>query len=915
MSLIRVISQSWSPPPACVSITPFIGALISSSSSWMEDWVLKECRQGGSLGGNRVSESTLRVSASLSERREMVGCGAGVRLGARAGPEAERAQVNFSSPMCHHALNLNVVGSHYCVTVTLIHATLEDYRHNTVLSLTNEIKHIIRLDEILWPASFGECKRLVMKKPSTAASLQSPLKKTEYTLAIHASPPPLRPRSCSWVFSEFSSSHADDSSPRNALKFLRVFFCQTLRTSEIGWKITNLSCSLGDFEGLRGETQKETTEEAETGKGEMTSDRSDTNQKRDASLKGSVTDDISQGVDQRWIVDDQEHLFSLSGSRHAWLGPHLLLADQREHIEGQEEAVQQVVSQHIIQKLTVDDEDVIQIVKMVKVLGNQITELSSVFMSNLDDMAADEPDQIGEVRHSCFIPNIVKHVLVVHWREWGKIIRVLEAWETEREVVSVEDKLREKRAANSGAPFNEDMDQALVDLGVLSDPASVPYDTDNDLDFDEGWQALDVSLNRLTFGLLVERAVEHNDSILFFLKEQAQQKPLQKVLFDVQCPLNQMCIHVVRVHFHSLMHGAADISQEGLYLRTATVDSPRTYGIVGTTVPIRGVKQSIPPAIKAGTSRLPPLLHISRGKDYSEARTEIHHSTPEVRQAIRKVDIRESLLLTCGVVMMTAPSMPALLRYCTMDKCSSDVPGDRRLKKNRHEEVKPIQSKRYCKQTYLRNICHGVRHEAVKEPTVLFRTSPDNSIIWTAQQEADGHDSEVIFNILYTESEAFSKKENFFETIDSFTPQKAGLEIISRELAKGYHSLPDDSAIVAAWLDLGAKQFPLQLFLTLASFSVPARNRRRLSSALLVPFTSTKNHIKSTHDLHKTTSKGPLTPPSLGTACIEFQTTPNLSSEHFGEEEHTHFPSQNYYVYTAVTFLIASLRLHIWLQN
>ncbi|KAG5279405.1 hypothetical protein AALO_G00077450 [Alosa alosa] len=30
------------------------------------------------------------------------------------------------------------------------------------------------------------------------------------------------------------------------------------------------------------------------------------------------------------------------------------------------------------------------------------------------------------------------------------------------------------------------MDQALVDLGVLSDPGSVPYDTDTELDVFEG---------------------------------------------------------------------------------------------------------------------------------------------------------------------------------------------------------------------------------------------------------------------------------------------------------------------------------------------------------------------------------------------------------------------------------------------
>lgn len=63
------------------------------------------------------------------------------------------------------------------------------------------------------------------------------------------------------------------------------------------------------------------------------------------------------------------------------LCPHLLLTDQRVHVEGKEEAVEQVVSQHVTEKLTVDDEDVVQIVKMVQVLSYQITEFSSVFMS------------------------------------------------------------------------------------------------------------------------------------------------------------------------------------------------------------------------------------------------------------------------------------------------------------------------------------------------------------------------------------------------------------------------------------------------------------------------------------------------------------------------------------------------------
>ncbi|KAA0705798.1 Dexamethasone-induced protein -like protein [Triplophysa tibetana] len=48
--------------------------------------------------------------------------------------------------------------------------------------------------------------------------------------------------------------------------------------------------------------------------------------------------------------------------------------------------------------------------------------------------------------------------------------------------------LMEYIVLNVGIVFlPEDMDQALVDLGVLSDPASIPYDTDTELDMFEGY--------------------------------------------------------------------------------------------------------------------------------------------------------------------------------------------------------------------------------------------------------------------------------------------------------------------------------------------------------------------------------------------------------------------------------------------
>ncbi|TNN34762.1 Dexamethasone-induced [Liparis tanakae] len=48
--------------------------------------------------------------------------------------------------------------------------------------------------------------------------------------------------------------------------------------------------------------------------------------------------------------------------------------------------------------------------------------------------------------------------------------------------------LMEYIAMSVGIVFlSEDMDQALVDIGVLSDPASVPYDLNRELDAYEGY--------------------------------------------------------------------------------------------------------------------------------------------------------------------------------------------------------------------------------------------------------------------------------------------------------------------------------------------------------------------------------------------------------------------------------------------
>lgn len=96
LTVVSVSSSHPSSSPSSLSLA-FISSSSSSSSGmkpsavsklWLiELWRAQGCRCGESAGGSSVRDSTLRESELLSVRREMVGWDAGVRLGARAGPE------------------------------------------------------------------------------------------------------------------------------------------------------------------------------------------------------------------------------------------------------------------------------------------------------------------------------------------------------------------------------------------------------------------------------------------------------------------------------------------------------------------------------------------------------------------------------------------------------------------------------------------------------------------------------------------------------------------------------------------------------------------------------------------------------------------------------------------------------------
>lgn len=61
--------------------------------------------------------------------------------------------------------------------------------------------------------------------------------------------------------------------------------------------------------------------------------------------------------------------------------PYRLRDDQRVDIEGQEETVEEVVGQNVVKEFTVDDENIVQVVQVVEVLGYQVTQLPPVPMS------------------------------------------------------------------------------------------------------------------------------------------------------------------------------------------------------------------------------------------------------------------------------------------------------------------------------------------------------------------------------------------------------------------------------------------------------------------------------------------------------------------------------------------------------
>lgn len=102
-------------------------------------------------------------------------------------------------------------------------------------------------------------------------------------------------------------------------------------------------------------------------------------------------------------------------------------ANQRIDVEGQEQAVEQVVGQDVVEEFTVDDEDVVQVVQVVEVLGHQVAELPSVLVSGSRQRKRERRMKVLEVMlfldvifmKTHFSKGLVTSCNVIQWGKFG----------------------------------------------------------------------------------------------------------------------------------------------------------------------------------------------------------------------------------------------------------------------------------------------------------------------------------------------------------------------------------------------------------------------------------------------------------------------------------------------------------------
>ena len=129
--------------------------------------------------------------------------------------------------------------------------------------------------------------------------------------------------------------------------------------------------------------------------------------------------------------DDQKDLAQEEESHH-WTDKrsHVLGRDvvscEAVDVQGDEQPVQQMVREDFVEGSDVEAKDVVDVVQVVDVASHDVLKLiQAVVVSivsdtvvNLEDVIANEPNQVREVRSSGLVSDKFKHGLVFHPVQW-----------------------------------------------------------------------------------------------------------------------------------------------------------------------------------------------------------------------------------------------------------------------------------------------------------------------------------------------------------------------------------------------------------------------------------------------------------------------------------------------------------------
>ena len=125
--------------------------------------------------------------------------------------------------------------------------------------------------------------------------------------------------------------------------------------------------------------------------------------------------------------DDEEDLAQQEQCHHgADIRLHLLCGDgvtgKGVNVKRDEEAVEEMVGEDSVERGNIETEDVINVVKMVKMFCHNISQLVHAFVVSiipdtiiyLQNMVPYEPDKVGEIRSSSLVCHKLQHPVILH---------------------------------------------------------------------------------------------------------------------------------------------------------------------------------------------------------------------------------------------------------------------------------------------------------------------------------------------------------------------------------------------------------------------------------------------------------------------------------------------------------------------